>query len=75
MIALLGLISRHDKSPTSRSSEAVPCSSRQLNSLEDKVAQRAIVMVLEAVYEQDFLPCVKMQLVHSRHPRAGEEAV
>ncbi len=25
--------------------------------LEDKVAQRAIVMVLEAVYEQDFLPC------------------
>ena len=24
---------------------------------EDKVAQRAIVMVLEAVYEQDFLPC------------------
>src|SRR6266511_4214103 len=25
--------------------------------LEDKVAQRAIVMVLEAVYEQDFLSC------------------
>src|SRR6266508_1051079 len=24
---------------------------------EDKVAQRAIVMLLEAVYEQDFLPC------------------
>ena len=24
---------------------------------EDKVAQRAIVMALEAVYEQDFLPC------------------
>lgn len=24
---------------------------------EDKVAQRAIVMVLEAIYEQDFLPC------------------
>jgi group II intron reverse transcriptase/maturase len=24
---------------------------------EDKVAQRAITMVLEAVYEQDFLPC------------------
>jgi hypothetical protein len=24
---------------------------------EDKVAQRAIVMVMEAVYEQDFLPC------------------
>ena len=24
---------------------------------EDKLAQRAIVMVLEAVYEQDFLPC------------------
>src|SRR3974377_1030246 len=24
---------------------------------EDKVAQRAIVMVLEAGYEQDFLPC------------------
>ena len=24
---------------------------------EDKVAQRVIVMVLEAVYEQDFLPC------------------
>ena len=24
---------------------------------EDKVAQRAIVMVLESVYEQDFLPC------------------
>jgi RNA-directed DNA polymerase len=24
---------------------------------EDKVAQRAIVMVLEVVYEQDFLPC------------------
>ena len=26
-------------------------------SFEDKVAQRAIVMVLESVYEQDFLPC------------------
>lgn len=26
-------------------------------SFEDKVAQRAIAMVLEAVYEQDFLPC------------------
>jgi RNA-directed DNA polymerase len=26
-------------------------------SFEDKVAQRAIVMVLELVYEQDFLPC------------------
>jgi RNA-directed DNA polymerase len=25
--------------------------------LEDKVAQRAIVMLLEAIYEQDFLPC------------------
>ena len=24
---------------------------------EDKVAQRAIVMVLEPIYEQDFLPC------------------
>ena len=24
---------------------------------EDKVAQRAIAMVLEAVYEEDFLPC------------------
>src|ERR1700726_4349758 len=24
---------------------------------EDKAAQRAIVMVLEAIYEQDFLPC------------------
>jgi RNA-directed DNA polymerase len=24
---------------------------------EDKVAQRAIVMVLEAIYEQDYLPC------------------
>jgi hypothetical protein len=24
---------------------------------EDKLAQRAIVTVLEAVYEQDFLPC------------------
>jgi group II intron reverse transcriptase/maturase len=28
-----------------------------LPSFEDKVAQRAIVMVLEAIYEQDFLPC------------------
>ena len=27
-----------------------------LPTFEDKVAQRAIVMVLEAVYEQDFLP-------------------
>ncbi len=26
-------------------------------SFEDKVAQRAVVMVLEAVCEQDFLPC------------------
>jgi len=26
-------------------------------SFEDKVAQRAVSMVLEAVYEQDFLPC------------------
>ena len=24
---------------------------------EDKVAQRAVTMVLEAIYEQDFLPC------------------
>ena len=24
---------------------------------EDKVAQRAVTMLLEAVYEQDFLPC------------------
>jgi RNA-directed DNA polymerase len=24
---------------------------------EDKIAQRAVAMVLEAVYEQDFLPC------------------
>jgi group II intron reverse transcriptase/maturase len=28
-----------------------------LPTFEDKVAQRVIVMVLEAVYEQDFLPC------------------
>jgi group II intron reverse transcriptase/maturase len=28
-----------------------------ITTFEDKVAQRAIVMVLEAVYEQDFLPC------------------
>jgi group II intron reverse transcriptase/maturase len=28
-----------------------------LPTFEDKVAQRAIVMVLEPVYEQDFLPC------------------
>ena len=26
-------------------------------SFEDKLAQRAIIMVLETVYEQDFLPC------------------
>ncbi len=26
-------------------------------SFEDKVAQRAVTMVLEAIYEQDFLPC------------------
>jgi RNA-directed DNA polymerase len=24
---------------------------------EDKVAQRAVTMVLEDIYEQDFLPC------------------
>src|SRR5262249_38301963 len=29
----------------------------RLRTFEDKVAQRAIVMVLEAIYEQDFLPC------------------
>src|SRR5262244_3237041 len=28
-----------------------------LPTFEDKVAQRAIVMVLEAIYEQDFLSC------------------
>ena len=28
-----------------------------LPTFEDKVCQRAIVMVLEGVYEQDFLPC------------------
>src|SRR5262249_42498041 len=28
-----------------------------LPTFEDKVAQRAAVMVLEAIYEQDFLPC------------------
>ena len=28
-----------------------------LPTFEDKVAQRATVMVLEAIYEQDFLPC------------------
>jgi hypothetical protein len=38
---------------------------------EDKVAQRAIVMVLEAVYEQDFLPCSP----HPWHFRAGGGAV
>jgi hypothetical protein len=32
LIALPGLISRRDKSPTSRNSEVVPCSSQQLNS-------------------------------------------
>jgi retron-type reverse transcriptase len=30
---------------------------RILPTFEDKVAQRAIVMVLEAVYEQDFRSC------------------
>src|SRR5262249_27641371 len=30
---------------------------RSVSTFEDKVAQRAIVMVLEAVFEQDFLPC------------------
>jgi RNA-directed DNA polymerase len=28
-----------------------------LPTFEDKVCQRAVVMVLEAIYEQDFLPC------------------
>jgi RNA-directed DNA polymerase len=28
-----------------------------IHTFEDKVLQRAVVMVLEAVYEQDFLPC------------------
>jgi retron-type reverse transcriptase len=28
-----------------------------LPTFEDKVAQRAILMVLETIYEQDFLPC------------------
>ena len=28
-----------------------------LPTFEDKVAQRAVVMVLEAIYERDFLPC------------------
>ena len=30
---------------------------RRVPTFEDKVAQRAIVMVLEPIYEQDFLPC------------------
>src|SRR5262249_49325651 len=29
-----------------------------LPTFEDKVGQRAVVMVLEAIYEQDFLPCL-----------------
>ena len=30
---------------------------RPLGIPEDKVAQRVVAMVLEAIYEQDFLPC------------------
>jgi RNA-directed DNA polymerase len=30
---------------------------RDVPTFEDKVAQRAVTMVLEAIYEQDFLPC------------------
>jgi len=33
---------------------------------EDKVAQRAIAMVLEAVYEQDFLPCQSARKIDPR---------
>jgi len=40
-----------------------------LPTFEDKVAQRTIVMVLEAVYEQDFLVwCLRSQAPISRHP-------
>ncbi len=28
-----------------------------VSSLEDKIVQKAVVLVLEAIYEQDFLPC------------------
>jgi hypothetical protein len=36
---------------------------------EDQVAQRAIVMVLEAVCEQDFLPDLLPERVRGWHPR------
>ena len=33
------------------------CNSFQVSTLEDKILQRAVVMLLEPVYEQDFLDC------------------
>src|SRR6185295_3692482 len=49
MIALSGLISPHDKSATSRSPEAAPCSSQQLNS---RCGQSAACPWLSRSYEQ-----------------------
>ena len=35
---------------------------------EDKVLQRAVVMVLDAIYEQDFLPCSYGLVLTSHYP-------
>jgi group II intron reverse transcriptase/maturase len=40
--------------PKGRGSETRPIG---IPTLEDRILQRAVLMVLEAVYEQDFLPC------------------
>ena len=43
-----------------------------LPTFEDKVCQRAIIMVLELVYEQDFLPCCVLQRHKERRSEWNE---
>jgi len=43
--------------PETPNSENVSTRQQRIPTLEDKVLQRAVVMVLEAIYEQDFHDC------------------
>ena len=64
-VKLLGLLDRiksgrYHAPPVRRAYIPKPDGSQRplgIPTFEDKVAQRAVTMVLEEIYEQDFLPC------------------